>query len=97
MTTSAALRSTSRREFIRAGCGVAALGLASRLPLPAVVSAAGENERIEIGLIGCGGRGTGAAAQTLQAGDDVELAAMGDLFAERQERSLATPGMTKFI
>src|SRR5690606_24830076 len=38
---------------------------------------------LKIGLIGCGGRGTGAAAQALRADPDVELVAMGDIFADQ--------------
>src|SRR3546814_18966751 len=38
---------------------------------------------LKIGLIGCGGRGTGAAAQALRADPDVELVAMGDIFEDQ--------------
>jgi predicted dehydrogenase len=40
---------------------------------------------IKVGLIGCGGRGTGAAEQAASAGDDVRLVALGDLFRDRLE------------
>src|SRR5262249_55069557 len=42
------------------------------------------------GLIGCGGRGTGAATQALNADPNVKLIAMGDMFADRLQGSLAT-------
>jgi myo-inositol 2-dehydrogenase / D-chiro-inositol 1-dehydrogenase len=42
---------------------------------------------LKVGLIGCGGRGTGAAAQALQADSDVVLTAMGDVFEDRLEES----------
>ena len=42
---------------------------------------------LKVGLIGCGGRGTGAAAQALQADANVSLTAMGDVFADRLEES----------
>ncbi|HEX6224914.1 MAG TPA: Gfo/Idh/MocA family oxidoreductase, partial [Chryseolinea sp.] len=42
---------------------------------------------LKVGLIGCGGRGTGAAAQALQADQNVSLTAMGDAFADRLEES----------
>ena len=45
-------------------------------------------ETLKIGLIGCGGRGTGAAAQALNADPHVKLTAMGDAFADRLESSL---------
>ena len=37
---------------------------------------------IKVGLIGCGGRGSGAAANAMNAGKDVRLVAMADVFAE---------------
>ncbi len=82
-------RLTSRRDFLRSTSGVAGVGLASRIPFPAIAPGAGNNDRLKVGLIGCGGRGTGAAAQALGADDRVELAAMGDLFEERLQQSLA--------
>jgi predicted dehydrogenase len=47
-------------------------------------------DSLHIGLIGCGGRGTGAAAQALAAAPNVQLVAMGDAFEDRLEQSLAT-------
>ena len=44
---------------------------------------------IKVGVIGCGGRGTGAAVQAMTADKDVILHAMGDVFADRLESSLA--------
>lgn len=49
-----------------------------------------ENGTLRIGLVGCGGRGTGAAAQALNADKTVKLVAMGDAFADRLENSLKT-------
>ncbi|MGB5555282.1 MAG: Gfo/Idh/MocA family oxidoreductase [Flavobacteriaceae bacterium] len=43
---------------------------------------------IKVGLIGCGGRGTGAASQALMASPNVRLTAMGDVFEDRLESSL---------
>ena len=42
---------------------------------------------IKVGLIGCGGRGSGAAANAMNAGKDVRLVAMADVFAERIQNS----------
>jgi predicted dehydrogenase len=42
-------------------------------------------QQIRVGLVGCGGRGTGAAANTLDASDDTQLVAMADLFSDRLE------------
>ena len=42
---------------------------------------------LKVGLIGCGGRGTGAAVQALQADPDAVLTAMGDVFEDRLNES----------
>jgi len=48
------------------------------------------DDRINVGLIGCGGRGTGAAINALQTGPDVRLTAMADMFPERLKSSLSS-------
>lgn len=78
--------SSSRRQFLKttaAGASVAALSL------PSVVHAAGGGT-IRVGLVGCGGRGTGAAHQALMADKEVKLVAMADAFPDKIESSLAT-------
>lgn len=72
--------STDRREFLSTG---AAVLLSS---LPAVH--ASSSETLKVGLVGCGGRGTGAAAQALSADPNVKLHAMGDMFKDRLDSSL---------
>ena len=70
-----------RRQFLKAtGIGAAAIPFAGL-----VTPAAGMpmNGPLRVGLVGCGGRGTGAAMQALSADKDVVLVAMGDLFADR--------------
>jgi predicted dehydrogenase len=42
---------------------------------------------LKVGLIGCGGRGTGAAAQALKADKEAELTCMGDIFSDYLEES----------
>ena len=74
----------SRRDFIKTS---AALGAASLAVGTNRMYAAG-SDKIRIGLVGCGGRGSGAAAQALSAGEDVVLIAMGDVFEDRLQRSL---------
>jgi predicted dehydrogenase len=76
----------SRRQFL-AGAGAAA-GAALDLPL---VHASGRST-LKVGLIGCGGRGTGAATQAMNADPDVKLWAMADAFPERIQSSLKTLG-----
>jgi predicted dehydrogenase len=65
---------------------VAGAALAS--PLPGVHAAG--RAVLKVGLIGCGGRGTGAAAQALKADREVKLVAMGDAFSDRIQKSLTT-------
>ena len=78
----------SRRDFIRTGSAAAA---AMTLALPQALRGAPAmnitTDRIKIGLIGCGGRGSGAAAQALTADSNTELWAMGDVFARRTSTS----------
>ena len=50
----------------------------------------GGSDILRIGLVGCGGRGTGAAADALQADPNVRLVAMADLFEDRLKSSLAS-------
>jgi predicted dehydrogenase len=53
-------------------------------------SSIGGAEVLRVGLIGCGGRGTGAASDALLADTNVQLVAMGDVFADHLESSLKT-------
>ena len=76
---------TTRRDFLKAStAGTAALGT---LSLARSVHAAGDDV-IKIGMIGCGGRCSGAAAQAMKVGPDVQLVAMFDVFPDRVESSL---------
>ena len=86
--TNAPSRSTSRRIFLRSTSCALGTGLVSQIGLPAIISGAEKSAELKIGVIGCGGRGTGAAAQALQADDNVKLTAMGDLFEQRLQQSL---------
>ncbi len=73
----------SRRSFIKtAGTMAAALPLAPQFSFAGELFPAKE-KTLKIGLIGCGGRGTGAAAQALRADPHVELVAMGDIFEDQ--------------
>ena len=72
---------TSRRDFLKTGA-VGAAAVAATLSLLQNVHADG-NDVIRVGLVGCGGRGTGAATQCVQGGQNVRLVAMGDAFQDR--------------
>jgi myo-inositol 2-dehydrogenase / D-chiro-inositol 1-dehydrogenase len=79
----------SRRQFLRSS-SVAAVGsaLAAQALLARSAYVAG-SDLLRVGLIGCGGRGTGAAMQALMADPNVKLVAMADAFEDRLESSLA--------
>ncbi len=51
-------------------------------------SAAKSSDTLKVGLIGCGGRGTGAASQALKADEHVILTAMADVFGDKLQSSL---------
>ena len=80
---------TSRREFLGTtalATGAAAMGqgvLAS--PLHGFAHG-GADETVKVGLVGCGGRGGGAAVQALRTQGPVKLVAMGDAFEDNLER-----------
>ena len=78
--------STSRREFLKTS-GTALAGTAL---LSAMIgrSYAGEDNTIKIALVGCGGRGTGAAANALSTQGPTKLWAMADVFDNRLQSSL---------
>lgn len=80
------LASESRREFIKSS---AAAAIAAPFILSS--SARGQDspgETLRIGLVGCGGRGSGAAAQALSADRNVALVAVGDAFEDQINRGL---------
>ena len=77
---------TSRRSFLKSSAAALTAGsLVSGLS-PALYASG--NEELRVGLIGCGGRGTGAATQALSADPNAKLVAMADAFADRLEGSL---------
>jgi predicted dehydrogenase len=79
---------TSRRNFLSTSAAVVAAGsLSTGLFSPRSVHAAG-SDVIKVGLIGCGGRGTGAATQAMAADKQVKITALGDAFADRLQMSL---------
>jgi predicted dehydrogenase len=77
----------SRRKFLKES-SLAATGAVVAANFPFVLTGqAAEIQPIRVGLIGCGGRGTGAAANVLEAADNVKIVAMADLFKDRLESS----------
>lgn len=77
---------TSRRDFLRTtGKAVAGAALAGAMARPGYTA---ESNTIKIALIGCGGRGTGAAAQALSTQGPTQLWAAADVFEHRLQASL---------
>ncbi|VTS08916.1 Gfo/Idh/MocA family protein [Tuwongella immobilis] len=83
MTTPNNSPSTNRRDFLAATSAVTAASLLS----PGGVFAAG-NGTLKVGLVGCGGRGTGAATNALNADPGVKITALADVFPEQVGKSL---------
>ena len=87
---------SSRRTFLAAATAapvaLASLSVAGPHCGPSSAPAGGffsGSERIRVGLIGAGGRGTGAALQAAVADRAVEIVAIGDLFADRIASSVS--------
>ncbi len=73
---------TSRRTFLKTSGGVAAASALAGAAVPRVHAA--EDNTIRVVLIGCGGRGTGAAANAMSVKQcPVKLVAMADVFENR--------------
>jgi len=80
--------STSRRQFLQTSAAAAVgAGLVSSEGIARSVHATG-NETLKVGLVGCGGRGRGAAVQALTADPNTRLVALADVFADHVERSV---------
>src|SRR5512142_2935360 len=77
---------TTRRDFLKSS-GKALAG-AALFDAIAARSHAAEDSTIKIALVGCGGRGTGAAANALSTTGPTRLWAMADAFEARLENSL---------
>jgi predicted dehydrogenase len=79
---------SERRDFLKATSG--ALGTAFVSGFPGIISAQSVTNAIKVGLVGCGGRGTGAASQALRADDYTELTAVADIDQANVDKSLQT-------
>ena len=78
----------NRRKFVEQSALAGSVLMAS----PFVAQAAGffgVNDAITVALVGCGGRGTGAAVQALKTAQNVKLVAVADAFKDNLEKSLA--------
>jgi len=85
MNTKTTSAESTRRNFIKQS---AAGALAGGLAFPSILSAAPNTQTLRIGLIGCGGRGTAAAIEALNADANSVVVALGDAFEDRLDSSL---------
>ena len=78
---------TSRRDFLKTSALVGS-ALAAPALMPGELFARENTDTLRVGLIGCGGRGSGAASQALNADKNIVLTAMGDAFQDQLQSSL---------
>jgi predicted dehydrogenase len=78
--------SSTRRSFIKTTTKIAAVSALAGVKIPFVHAA--EDNTLQVALVGCGGRGTGAAANALEvSGPPTKLVAMADVFEKRLKTS----------
>jgi predicted dehydrogenase len=78
--------SSSRRDFLKTTGSVAAAGALANVAVPAVHAA--EDNTIRVALVGCGGRGTGAATNAMSVRNGpIKLVAMADVFKDKLDGS----------
>ncbi|MBU0640310.1 MAG: Gfo/Idh/MocA family oxidoreductase [Planctomycetes bacterium] len=84
----------SRRDFLKTSAAVSAVTLAAgcastpkRQTGPVILKPGAKLDKLRVGVIGCGGRGTGAAINCVESSPNVEIVAMGDLFQDRLDSS----------
>src|ERR1019366_8826544 len=84
-TDNSVSNSTTRREFLKTSTkAVAGAALTAAIARPGY---AAEDNTIRVALVGCGGRGTGAAANALATtSGPIKLVAMADVFADKLNR-----------
>lgn len=81
------MNTNNRRHFLKTtAVGAAAV---SALPIERFALGASPGDTVKVALIGCGGRGSGAANQALSTGDSVRLVAVADIHEDRLTGSLA--------
>jgi myo-inositol 2-dehydrogenase/D-chiro-inositol 1-dehydrogenase len=76
--------SITRRDFLKTSAAVASMTALSTLDISRNAHAAG-TDTLKVGMIGCGGRNSGAVAQALTADPGARLVAMCDIFKDRIE------------
>ena len=80
--------SVTRRNFMQRSAGSAAATAAGLQIVRPQALRGDDTEKLSIGIVGCGGRGTRGVAEAIRGNPNYELHAMGDLFEDQLERSL---------
>ena len=84
----------SRRTFIGTAMAAGALAVAcgqaktKKVAVPVMLDKAPDGPELKAGLVGCGGRGSGAALNYIGAGPKLRIVALGDVFPDRVESAI---------
>lgn len=76
----------TRRTFVKTSAASAATLAGLTSAVGSKVHAAG-SDKLRVGLLGCGGRGAGAAVNILRAAENIEIYALADLFGDKLQRA----------
>ncbi len=76
----------TRREFVKS----AAVTTLAATAFPYVITGAEPDKPIRVGVVGCGGRGTGAARNAMAADKAVRIVALADVFADHMDQCYET-------
>jgi len=82
----------SRRTFVKSTAAIAGTVAFAGAVVPEAFARLGVHNRVDrlkVGVIGCGGRGTGAMINSLEGSYDTEIHAIGDVFADRVDNCMA--------
>src|ERR1700716_2521069 len=79
-------KNSSRRDFVKQSTIIAGGFMAAPFLTKASYYFSGSADTIKVALVGCGGRGTGAAMQALLTKQNVKLVAMADAFRDRLDK-----------
>ena len=91
--------SPSRRAFLKQSTAAVVSGSLVATMAGARAAHASGSDTLKVGLVGCGGRGNGAAVDAMSADDNVQLTALADLFEDRVQQArplLAEKGGSKY-
>ncbi|MBI4625954.1 MAG: Gfo/Idh/MocA family oxidoreductase [Verrucomicrobia bacterium] len=89
----------SRREFVKLSAVTTGAAVLAQLGPNHVMGATAGSDRIRVGVVGCGGRGSGAAQNCLDSAPGVEIVALADLFpwqVDNAKRKLKLPNAQGF-